>query len=81
MDIANRIYEILDERGLSQRDFAKMMGKTDYVLGLEPGNCTPDGRDVLRKNGTLLFLQPHQAKTTAVTFTFVDQKNKFEGAF
>ncbi len=30
----------------------KMMGKTDYVLGLEPGNCTPDGRDVLRKNGT-----------------------------
>lgn len=59
----------------------KMMGKTDYVLGLEPGNCTPDGRDVLRRNGTLLFLQPHQVKTTAVTFTFVDQKNKFEGAF
>ncbi len=23
----------------------KMMGQRDYVLGLEPGNCTPDGRD------------------------------------
>ena len=29
VDVANRIYEILDERGLSQRDFAKMMGKTE----------------------------------------------------
>ena len=23
----------------------KMMGEGDYVLGLEPGNCLPDGRD------------------------------------
>ena len=27
--VANRIYDILDERGLSQRDFAKMIGKTE----------------------------------------------------
>lgn len=59
----------------------KMMGKTDYVLGLEPGNCTPDGRDVLRKNGTLKFLQPDESGTTAVRFTFVSDKNDFEGAF
>lgn len=58
----------------------KMMGKTDYVLGLEPGNCTPDGRDVLRKNGTLKFLQPSESKTTAVKFSFTDKKG-FEGAF
>ncbi|MBR4031088.1 MAG: aldose 1-epimerase family protein [Clostridia bacterium] len=36
----------------------KMMGKGEYVLGLEPGNCTPDGRDVMRKNNTLAFLKP-----------------------
>lgn len=52
----------------------KMMGKTDYVLGLEPGNCTPDGRDVLRKNGTLQFLEPDESKTTAVTFRFTDKQ-------
>ena len=36
----------------------KMMGVRDYVLGLEPGNCYPDGRDVMRKNGMLKFLNP-----------------------
>ena len=27
--IANRIYDILHEKGLSQKDFARMMGKTE----------------------------------------------------
>lgn len=44
----------------------KMMGVRDYVLGLEPGNCTPDGRDVLRKNGTLRFIEPGEEKTFRV---------------
>lgn len=56
----------------------KMMGKQDYVLGLEPGNCTPDGRDVLRKNGTLQFLQPEESCTTSVQFKFVANQNDFE---
>ncbi len=59
----------------------KMMGKNDYVLGLEPDNCTPDGRDVLRKNGTLRFLEPNESGTTAVEFTFVRDVNEFEGSF
>lgn len=59
----------------------KMMGKTDYVLGLEPGNCTPDGRDVLRKEGTLKFLNPEESKTTRVKFEFVTNLEKFEGEF
>lgn len=59
----------------------KMMGKKDYVLGLEPGNCTPDGRDVLRKNGTLKFLQPDESATTVVNFTFTTEQNDFEGEF
>lgn len=36
----------------------KMMGIRDYVLGLECGNCYPDGRDVMRKTGMLKFLEP-----------------------
>ncbi len=27
--IANRIYEILEEKGMSQKDFARLMGKTE----------------------------------------------------
>ncbi len=59
----------------------KMMGKTDYVLGLEPGNCTPDGRDVLRKNNTLQFIKPCETKTAALTFSFTDNGDKFHNAF
>lgn len=36
----------------------KMMGERDYVLGLEPGNCTPDGRNRVRADGNLTVLAP-----------------------
>lgn len=35
----------------------KMMGIRDYVLGLEPGNCFPDGRSAARRSGELQFLK------------------------
>ena len=40
----------------------KMMGVRDYVLGLECGNCYPDGRDVMRRTGMLKFLKPGEKK-------------------
>lgn len=45
----------------------KMMGIRDYVLGLECGNCYPDGRDVMRRTGMLKFLQPGEKKCYTVT--------------
>ena len=59
----------------------KMMGKTEYVLGLEPANCTPDGRNVLRENGTLKFLNPDESKTTEVKFIFTESPKEFKGEF
>ena len=44
----------------------KMMGVRDYVLGLECGNCYPDGRDVMRQTGMLKFLEPGAEKTYTV---------------
>lgn len=41
----------------------KMMGVRDYVLGLEPGNCRPDGRKAMREAGMLKFLEPGQEQT------------------
>lgn len=59
----------------------KMIGKRDYVLGIEPGNCTPDGRDIMRKNGTLRFLKGGESAVTAVKFSFITDKEAFEGEF
>lgn len=44
----------------------KMMGVRDYVLGLECGNCYPDGRDVMRQTGMLKFLEPGQKQCYTV---------------
>lgn len=40
----------------------KMMGYRDYVLGLECGNCYPDGRKAMRESGMLKFLNPGETK-------------------
>ena len=52
----------------------KMMGVRDYVLGLECGNCYPDGRDVMRRTGMLKFLAPGESKTYEVKITLLDVK-------
>lgn len=44
----------------------KMMGIRDYALGLECGNCYPDGRDVMRRTGMLKFLEPGEQVTYSV---------------
>ena len=51
----------------------KMMGVRDYVLGLECGNCYPDGRDVMRKIGMLKFLQPGEKKTYRVKVVMTEK--------
>ncbi len=48
----------------------KMMGEGDYVMGLEPGNCLPDGRDVMREKGILEFLNPDEEKEFKLKFVF-----------
>ena len=51
----------------------KMMGVRDYVLGLEPGNCHPDGRDVMRKEGKLKFLKPNESITYEVNVNLYEK--------
>ncbi len=55
----------------------KMMGEVEYVLGLEPGNCTPEGRDVMREKGALKMLDTEETYKTSLTFTFVKDKDDF----
>ncbi len=52
----------------------KMMGIGEYVLGLEPGNCTPDGRDIVRKNGTLTELAPNEEYSCGVKIELFENR-------
>ena len=51
----------------------KMMGEYEYVLGLEPGNCLPDGRSAMRELGILEILKPEQEKIHHLTFEFTEE--------
>ena len=50
----------------------KMMGERDYVLGLEPGNCDPDGRDKMRAKGALTILEPGESVSYRVEVVMLD---------
>ncbi len=51
----------------------KMMGERDYVLGLEPGNCHPDGRDKMREEGKLTVLAPGESVSYQVKVTMIEK--------
>lgn len=51
----------------------KMMGDYEYVLGLEPGTCTTEGRKHIRDNGLLKFIEPGEIKTHHLKFEFFDK--------
>ena len=52
----------------------KMMGERDYVLGLEPGNCHPDGRDKMREEGKLTVLQPGESVSYQVKVKMINEE-------
>ena len=51
----------------------KMMGVRDYVLGLECGNCYPDGRKAMRESGMLKVLEPGESKAYCVKVKLRDK--------
>ncbi|MBQ6614288.1 MAG: aldose 1-epimerase family protein [Clostridia bacterium] len=51
----------------------KMMGEYDYVMGLEPGNCLPDGRNVMREKGLLETLKPGEERMFEIKFKFTEE--------
>ena len=72
-DIKKRVAITFDTKELPCFTEWKMMGEHDYVLGLEPGNCLPDGRDVMREKGILEFLQPGGEKVHHLEFDFTEE--------
>jgi len=71
-DISARMEMTFDRSTLDCFTQWKMMGEGEYVVGLEPGNCNPDGRDVMREKGVLKFLKPGETAVNTLEFKFLD---------
>jgi len=56
----------------------KMPRKGFYVMGLEPGNCTPVGRGVLREKGKLPMLEGQAEQSITIDFEVVDSMKEIE---
>ena len=53
----------------------KMMGAGEYVCGLEPCNCSVEGRDKDRREGKLPFLEPGEERNYLIEISVLpDQK-------
>ena len=55
----------------------KMMGVRDYVMGLEPGNCSPDGRNAMRESGRLKILGPGEEKSYELLVSMVEGETEW----
>lgn len=49
----------------------KMMGEQEYVMGLEPANCHPDGQTSERGNGTLKIIEPGEKVDFKAVITLI----------
>lgn len=56
----------------------KMMGDSDYVVGLEAGNCIPRGRKYHREKGMLKMLSPGESVRNELEIGIIAGKNQIE---
>nr|WP_231038509.1 aldose 1-epimerase family protein [Pectinatus haikarae] len=70
-DIDQGLLISFDKNNLNCFTEWKMMGERDYVLGLEPGNCHPDGRNKMRQEGNLKILKPYESISYEVTISML----------
>ncbi|MBN1542788.1 aldose 1-epimerase family protein [candidate division KSB1 bacterium] len=57
------LYLAYPKTELSEYTEWKMMGQGAYVVGMEPGNCRPEGRTLARRRGVLEILQPGESRS------------------
>ena len=77
-DIRKELSITFDPKELDHFTEWKMMGRRDYVLGIEPGNCYPSPRTKMRENGVLPYLEADESYSSEITFSFTDKLSDFE---
>ena len=48
------------------------MGQGEYVIGLEPANCHPEGQTAEREHGTLREIAPGEQISTCLKVTILE---------
>lgn len=66
------VYVRYDKNALPYLTQWKMMAESEYVLGIEPGNCKPKGRAFHEKEGTLCMLAPGETRHVWVEIGILD---------
>jgi len=56
----------------------KMMAEAEYVLGMEPGNCNPVGRESTIKNHTAEYLKAGEKKEIQLEIGILDSKETID---
>jgi hypothetical protein len=56
----------------------KQFGVSDYVMGLEPGNCHVEGRVWEREHGTLQYLEPGEQRDFALEFRILPDNDAID---
>ncbi len=72
-DIQKGVEIRFDQQSLNCFTQWKMMGKYDYVLGLEPGNCFPNGRKQTQEAGKLVELKEQEHVNYTVQIRIVEE--------
>jgi hypothetical protein len=67
-----------DARSMPRFTQWKMMGEGEYVMGLEPGNCLPEGRKTLCERGELETLAPGESRSFRVEAAFATDSGGIE---
>lgn len=57
----------------------KMMGQQDYVVGIEPGNCIPIGRQAMREKGELVMLKPGEKREIEIEIGVLSTWEEIQG--
>ena len=70
-DIDQGLSISFDNNNLNYFTEWKMLGEREYVLGLEPGNCHPDGRNKMHQEGKLKILKPYESMSYKVTISML----------
>jgi Domain of unknown function (DUF4432) len=63
---------LFDSRTLPYMTEWKQMGYADYTVGIEPGNCLPEGRITARRAGRLRVLPPGETEQFSIGFRVLD---------
>ena len=70
------IYLSYPKKELPQYTEWKMVGEGAYVVGMEPGNCIPEGRSSARKRGALQTLMPGEKRVFHLEIGVLESNNE-----